>query len=208
MATQLGLYNAALVEIGERTLASLSEEREPRRVLDSVYANVLTECLEAGQWNFATRAIRAEADPEIVPEFGERFIFGKPADWLRTVALSANGRFDPPLMRYLDEVGYWAADLEVIYVRYVSNDVGFGLDLPAWPRSFARYVELALADRIVERLTQNRGKKDDIAREMKKARLSALSRDAMNDAQPKFAATGSWNAARGGLIIRQRRQAG
>jgi hypothetical protein len=206
MATQLGLYNAALIEIGERTLASLSEAREPRRVLDSVYANVVTECLEAGQWNFAIRSVRAEADPAIAPEFGERNIFAKPADWLRTVALSANDRFTPPLASYLDEVGYWAADIDPIFVRYVSSDPGFGLNLAAWPRSFTRYVELALAERIVERLAQNRSKKDGLAWDMKKARLAALGRDAMNEAQPKFAPAGSWNAARGGKTDRQRRE--
>ena len=37
MITRLQLYNSALLLLGERNLASLSENREPRRLLDHVW---------------------------------------------------------------------------------------------------------------------------------------------------------------------------
>lgn len=204
MTTQLGLYNAALLEIGDRNLASLGEEVEVRRVLDLCYADAVGGCLEAGSWNFATRTIRADADANVTPVFGYARVFAKPVDWVRTVAVSLDEHFATPLTRYVDDANHWSADATPIYVRYVSDDVTWGLDLTLWPRSFTRYVELELAWRIAERLTQNASKREVIGRDRDRARRSALNKDALNEAQPKFAPLSSWTAARGSAAGRER----
>jgi hypothetical protein len=198
MATQLGLYNAALLELGETVLAALSENVEARRVLDALYPNVLASALEAGSWNFAMRTIRADADPDVTPQFGYAHVFGKPSDWVRSVAVSADENFAMPLLAYVDDVNYWSADTTPIYVRYVSNDMLFGLALLNWPASFTRYVELELAARACERLTQNSSKGEWLQRQRDHARRVALSRDAMNEAQPKFRPPGRLTLARHG----------
>jgi hypothetical protein len=204
MATQLGLYNAALLEIGDRGLASLAEGVEARRVLDLCYADTVAGCLEAGAWNFATRTIKADADPDITPAFGSAHVFAKPSDWVRTCALSLDETFAVPLTRYVDDVNYWSADATPIYVRFVSNDPSWGLHLTLWPRSFIRYVELELAWRISERLTQNASKRELIGRDRDRAKRNALNKDALNEAQPKFAPVSSWTLARGGAVSRER----
>ena len=193
-----------LLEIGDRNLASLDEEVEARRVLDLCYADAVGGCLEAGSWNFATRTIRADADANVTPVFGHARVFAKPADWVRTVAVSLDEHFATPLTQYVDDASYWSADATPIYVRYVSDDIIWGLDLTLWPRSFTRYVELELAWRIAERLTQNASKKEVIGRDRDRARRSALNKDALNEAQPKFAPVSSWTAARGGRTVRER----
>ena len=60
MTTQLSLYNGALIELGEETIASLSEQRKGRYVLDSVYSEVLTECLEAGASDYLAKPVNTE----------------------------------------------------------------------------------------------------------------------------------------------------
>ena len=45
MTTQLFIYNEALGHLGERVLASLTEGREPRRVLDSYWSDVVAYAL-------------------------------------------------------------------------------------------------------------------------------------------------------------------
>jgi len=71
MATKLGLFNGALLMLGERSLATLTENREPRRLLDIVWdGGGVRTCLEAGIWNFAVRAARIEYDPSAEPGFG------------------------------------------------------------------------------------------------------------------------------------------
>lgn len=198
MATILGVWNAALREIGERNLTDTGEGVEAARVLADVYNDVVTDCLTEGQWNFATRTVMVESDTGVTPAFGPQEVFAKPDDWLRTTALSAEEELQTPLERYLDDVDYWSADVTPIYVRYISNSADWGFNLANWPRAFTRFVELSLALRVCERLSQNQSKWDRLADQVKEAKRKALSQDAMNEAQPKYSPMGSWNAARGG----------
>ncbi len=196
MATQLELYNAALWELGERELSALSDANEGRRVLDGVYSRVLAECLEAGQWNFAIRAVKLEADTGITPDFGPQHVFAKPSDFVRMVGCSADENFNSTVNDYLMEDTNIIANVDTLYVRYVSNSVDYGLDLTKWPTSFTRYVELALAQRVCERLTQNASKGEQLRRDLKDALRTAKSHDAMDDAQNRPRPMGSWNRGR------------
>ena len=97
---QLKIYNAALGHLGERKIASLTENREPRRVLDDFYNDVVQYCLERGTWEFAARNVQIDASTSSSPPFGFTNAFVKPTDWVRTVLLSANECFDPPLRQF------------------------------------------------------------------------------------------------------------
>jgi hypothetical protein len=194
--TQLALYNEALRLCGERKLTSTSENREPRRVLDSVWdAEFRNYVLEQGLWNFATRTVQIDYSPSVDPEFGYTYAFDKPTDWIRTVAISEDEYFTDPLLRYNDDTAYWFADAESIYVRYISNNSSYGLDYAKWPASFTRYVATHLAAEASPRLTHN---ENTTARLEKKAahRLTdAQAKDALN--QPTvFPPRGSWLRAR------------
>jgi hypothetical protein len=182
MTDRLSLYNGALRNIGERQLASLSENRESRRVLDGVWDNggAARFCLEKGQWNFAARTARFHYEPSIAPAFGYAHAFPKPADWVRTMALATDERLFNPLIRYEDKNGFWWADEDEIYVCYVSDDAAYGLDYSLWPETFVKFVEAYLASEIVWPLTQNQQKKDRIERDWRDALRQARSSDAMN----------------------------
>lgn len=204
MATQLGLYNGALLEIGETRLASLTESREARYELDAVYDNVLADCLSEGLWNFAIRSAKFTADSSITPNFGYSEIFSKPSDWVRTAALCSDDLFRSPINAYVDEVGFWAADVDPIYVMYVSNGSGYGGDLTLFPPTYRRFVEVALAERVCMAITQNAGDKQRLERQtLPFARRNALNKDAMNEGA-KFPRMSSWNRARGGGGGRER----
>lgn len=202
MATKIGLYNAALREIGETKLASLTEARGPRYTLDDIYDEALAYCLEQGQWNFATRAVQVDADASIDPQFGYSNAFEKPSDWVRTSAISADDMFSFPLNDYEDETAYWHAHIDPIYVRYVSNGASYGLDLTAWPATFTRYVELYLAMRICKPTADSESMLDRIRKEAKIALIDARSKDGMNE-RVRFLPQGSWSAARGGRASRK-----
>lgn len=196
MITQLKLYNDALRELGERELASLSENREPRRRLDGVWDNDLIDyVLEQGQWNFAIRTILLTYNPSIEPPFGYTRAFDKPTDWIRTVGLSTDPYFQIPLDLYRDEAGYWFCDTDEIYVSYVSNDNAFGNDLSLWTSSFGQYVSAHMALKILVSLTQNKTSQEKLERRVKKLLAKAKSLDAMN--QPTaFPPTGRWVRSR------------
>lgn len=198
MATQLALYNEALRLLGERKLASLSESREPRRLLDDVWASGerIDYWLEQGQWNFAMRTVEIDYDPTIEPTFGYRRAFAKPTDWKRTAGVASDEYFNSPLTKYTDEAGYWYADLDTIYVRFVSNGASYGADLTRWPQSFVRYCAADMAKDICEKLTQNATKFQVMERAVRKALTEARSRDAMNEGAA-FMPQGSWVTSRG-----------
>lgn len=193
--TQLGLYNEALRLIGERQLASLAENRESRRVLDNVWNDgAVNYCLEQGQWNFAIRAV--EITPATtVPSFGYLNAFDKPNDHIRTVGIAEDEFFNVPLTRVLEEVGFWFADIDPIYVRYVSNAASYGNDFTRWPQTFAKYVAAYLASEIVLTLTQSDEKQKLMLALVAQRLKDARSKDALSEATA-FPPQGAWTAAR------------
>ena len=155
--TRLDLYNAALLICGERFLADLTENREPRRLLDHVWnTNGNDYCLEQSQWHFAMRTVMIDYEPSIQPAFGYKRAFTKPTDWMQTSAVCSDEFFRTPLLGYSDETGYWYADIYPIYVKYVSNDIGFGGDLSRWPQTFVDYVACYYASKIIAKLGGDR----------------------------------------------------
>lgn len=200
MATsQLALYNEALVEyIGERELASLSENREPRRVLDSIWANgAVKYCLEQGHWNFAQRVTSLTYTPAITSSFGYNRAFEKPTDIVKLSKFCSDEFLNDPLLSYTEEAGYWFTNQDTVYLSYVSDDALYGLDFALWPESFKRYVASYLALRAVGRLTQSATSKADLIKISNKLLTDARSKDAMQGAT-QFLPPGNWANARAG----------
>lgn len=196
MATQLSLYNDALLFCGERFLASLTENREPRRLLDQVWAQGgVKACLERGEWNFATRTIQIDYDPSIQPSFGLANAFQKPTDWVRTAGLCSDPFFRVPLLQYTDEGGFWFADLQTLYVRHISNDNNYGMNLAAWPESFREYVACHFATKIVLKLSNSQAMYEGLLKEEDRL-LEKAKGDSARDKPTKFPAQGAWSRAR------------
>jgi hypothetical protein len=197
MTTKLILYNDAQIALGERT-TSLTEDVESRRILDKVWdGGAVNYCLEKGLWQHAMRAISLTYDPDTTVQFGYTYAFNKPSDFIRTAAVSANERFMPPLLDYEDRAGFWFADPDTLYFKYVSNDSAYGGDLSLWPETYSRYVSSYLAWRACTKLTQSKVDKDTLKKEMEDALSDARAKDAI--ASPtKIPPSGSWSGSRGG----------
>lgn len=179
--SKLSLYNGALRLLGERRLSSLTEDRPARHYLDAAFDDGLIDyLLEQGQWNFATRTVELTNDASITPVFGYQYAFSKPTDYVRLAALCLDEYFKSPLNEYSDEQGYWFCDYDTLYIKYISNDVNYGLDLSLWPQTFVRYAQAELADRVKEEVTGNDGKYERIKKALKDARIDARSKDVMN----------------------------
>ena len=196
MATQLSIYNDALLVAGERFLASLTEEREPRRLLDQVWTSgALKNCLEQAQWYFAMRTVQIDYDPSIQPSFGYNRAFQKPADWILTSAVCSDEFFRTPLTQHTDEAGYWYSSLDTIFIKYVSNDNNYGMNLGIWPDSFREFVACHLATRIIGKLSNSDNKEAELLKLRKDLLKLAKSRCAM--AEPtQFSAQGNWSKSR------------
>ena len=196
VASKLTLFNGANRLLGERRLRTLAEDRPSRRYLDDAWDDgIVDSCLEEGYWNFATRSVEIPASTTITPDFGYRYAFAKPDDYIKTGALCTDEFFDNPLLRYTDEANYWFADVDIIYVQYISNDAAYGQNFALWPATFEKFVQVSLADEVKELVTGNDGKYDRIQKALKDARINARSKDAMNQPQ-KMNPRGSWVTAR------------
>lgn len=198
MTTQLQLYNDALTDIGERQLSTITDSRESRRLLDLVWdGGAVNYCLEMGLWNFAMRTVMLEYSPSVEPPFGYQRAFDKPTDYIRTAALCSDERFRVPLLQYSDEADYWFADLDVIYVRYVSNDDAYGLNLNKWPQTFTKYVSAFLAAEVAPKLTQDQARVLKAEKNAHDRLMRARSNDAMNEATA-IPPPSRWTSARMG----------
>lgn len=202
MATRLSIYNGALLICEERPLTSVSESVEARRLLDAVWdGGGVNYCLEQGLWNFATRAAQLDYEPSVEPAFGMNRAFEKPSDWIRPVGVCSDEFYHEPLLHYVEEGAYLYAELDTVYVRYVSNDSSYGADLSLWPQTFTLYVEHYFASRIVGKLSANARLKESLTSPNRmvnvtyKALIDARSKDAMAD-PTSFPPQGSWVRAR------------
>lgn len=201
---RLALYNGALRICGERSLASLTEAREPRYILDELWsAGAVDAVLEQGQWNFALNSVLIDHDPAVTPQFGYRFAFSKPDDYVRTTAVCSDEYYKSPLIQYQDETDYLFADIDPVYVRYVSNRSDLGGDLSKWPGSFAEYAEAYFASHLIYKITSDKDRIQLAERNETRCKRDALNKDAMKD-PTTFPAPGSWVRARYGTTSSRR----
>jgi hypothetical protein len=198
VASKLSIFNGALLALGERKLSALSEARPGRRRLDSVWDDDgVKSCLQAGFWNFAMQSIELTHSPSIDPAFGFRYAFDKPTDWVRTAVVSADENFSDELLNYEDQGGYWYADFDPIYIRYISDDNAFGMDIANWPANFTRYVEHYFALRITKATNNSSNDADAMEAKVKRLLNEAKATDAMDEAT-KMLPPGSWSRSRRG----------
>lgn len=195
-ATQLSLYNDALGHIGERLLASTSENTEPRRILDQMWPGVRDYCLEHAHWKFAQRSAELSYDPLITPSFGYNRVFSKPTDIVKLSKMCEDEFFQIPLVAVHEEAGKWYTNVDNIYVSYVSKDSSYGYNYSLWPETFTLYVSLYLATRIAARLRPNLDMRS-IMMQLNTAKEDAQAKDAVQGAT-QFLPAGNWGRARRG----------
>jgi len=199
MPSKLSIYNGALTVLGERSLATITENREPRYKLDEVYDNeFIDRILHMGQWNFAGRSAELTASPSVTPSFGHQFAFDKPSDFIRTMKVCHDQYFDVPITRYSDEASWIFADTEIIYFQYVSNDSQWGADLSLWPPNFTEMVEHYLAWKTGPRIAGLDVSDKKLGKLWKGWLAEAKATDAM-EGPAKFPPKGGWAQSRQGF---------
>lgn len=196
---QLTLYNKALRLCQEPRLATVDDDIEARYLLDQAYEDedIRKTCLEQGQWNFAIEADKWSYDNTYTATFGWNRRFVKDTDCIRIVKVCSDERFMQPLLRYEDLAGYLYADLDDIYVQFVSKNASFGYNFALWPQLFTEFVAASLAMQIVPKLTQDENRIAKVEQAYQHWLTEARSVDAMKD-PTKFPPSGAWSSARRG----------
>lgn len=197
MPSQLSIYQDALGHLGERLLASLSENTEPRRILDQAWPGARKYCLEHAHWKFAQRTSKITYSNTVTPAFGFDRAFEKPTDIVKLSKICSDEYFQCPITDYVDENGFWFTNIDDIYVSYVSNDDAYGYDYSLWPETFTLYVSLYLASRVAARLRPTLDTRA-IMMQLTAAKEDAQAKDAMQG-PTQFLPQGGWiNARRNG----------
>jgi hypothetical protein len=195
VSSKLNLYNSALRLIGDIKLSALTDDVEARYVIDDVFEDACFFCLESGYWNFAMRAVQVEDDPSVVPQFNYQFAFGRPTDWLRTASIFADSYERDTVTDYAYEQGYWYANITPLYIRYVSNDNQYGMDLGKWTMHFQRYVEAHIAAEVCTRLSQSTTIEEALRKKEEFRKRDAQNKNAMEN-PARFPPLGQWARSR------------
>ena len=172
MVDKLSIYNGALRELKETPLATLTDNRAIRKTLDTAYDEVVRFCLESGIWTFAMRDVAITQSG--TSSIGYGYTFTKPADFLKLAGIWSDSAFKTDIDDEFDEYGgSWRTDYTTIYIKYVSNDASYGLDLDKWTGGFIAFVQKYLAFLIASTSTNS----DTIKKQM-----FELAEDAKNKA--------------------------
>jgi len=143
---KLSLYNNALLLIGQRRLQSLTEDREPRHLLDGAYdLGAIEYCLEVVKPVFSRKTAKltsSTANP--VHDLGNDFTL--PSDYNTIVGVYSDALLDQEISRYIIEGNTLTCDFTTIYVRYISDD--HVASFANWSNSFARVVSAYLGREI------------------------------------------------------------
>lgn len=203
---KLRIYNRALFHLGSRKLASLTENREPRRVLDEIWGptnEAVKFALAKSGWNFAMRAVKWTDDDLVEAEFGWNCVYAKPSDYARLEAISTDPRFRITLTGddYAVENGYILTDHSTVYVKYVSTGDSFGMDSSLWTEAFIEYLGYYLAYHGAPRINGSFTEKEYLRERMDEYLGNARSTDTMEQGTRRLQ-PGNWAQARGGRYAR------
>lgn len=192
---RLRQFNGALQMLGQTRLANISENTKARRELDAVWDESLEYMLSRGLWNFAIRSSELLNDEDFEPIGGYQYAVEAPDDFVRAVTISEIGFNERELERYQYESGHWFCDFDTLYLRYVSNDTAYGLDLGRWPPAFQIAHQAYLAFKSGLPITGDKGTRNDVWALHKKLLGEAKISDAIEQPVARKPA-GRWTTAR------------
>lgn len=203
MPTKLGIWNDALRFIGEHRLTSLTEDTEARYVLENAWDDAKMFVFTEGLWNFATMTAEITTDPGQTPIPGFSYVFDKPLNWLRTITVSQNALFDTEAF-YRDENNKIYANVDTLYIRFISSARADDTQVENWPPSFGKLMSAYLAQVCASRISGSKNDADTMRAIYKEYLASAKNKDALDQSQV-YLSPGNWIRAMRGSNSRRDR---
>lgn len=203
MASKIDIWNAALIELGQKSVVSELEGSASSVLIGARYDGVRQALLTKNRWTFATK--RA-ALPRLVatPEFGWTYFYQLPsADWLTNIGVW--DRSDMPrgleVDHQLEDGKKLATDAEQIWIKYIADVEDPNIMTP----TFREALSAELAAQIANRVNELSGRRKDMIEWARKALNDAMSADAQSNTVDLIP-EGSWLTSRqgGGLLLGNR----
>jgi hypothetical protein len=195
MASQVSIFNRALIKLGEATVLSVNDNLKPARTLLSIYDATRDAELRAHNWNFAIKRTRLSA-LVATPDWGWDLQYELPSDFLRLVqvnefyvrtGIKQTAPFALEGNRILTNL---QAPLAIRYVSRVTETTQFDA-------LFVDALACKLAMEACETLTQSAGKLQAAAAQYDDAIRRAVFADSIEN-PPDELSWGSWLQSREG----------
>src|SRR5687767_8610617 len=144
MSTEVAICSNALVLLGGKAIASLTENTPGASAAANLYPSIRNAILRSHPWNCATKRV-ALAPNVTAPAFDWDYAFDLPGDWLRTLSVGEVGTDVP----YAMEGRQIFSDDNPCYLRYLWRNTN-----PAnWDDLLIDAVTIALAARLALPIT-------------------------------------------------------
>lgn len=144
---QLSLYNNALMLVGERPLATLTDAIETRYRLDVAYnQDAVDSCLSVVKPNFASARSKLTASSTLTG-FNLAEVCTLPSDYVDIVVAYSDVDFDTPIKRHFINDLTIESDFATVYLWYITNSIS----IADWSSPFADVVTAYLAIQIAPR---------------------------------------------------------
>ena len=199
--TKLQLYKRACVHMEQSPISALTDNVEVRRRLDDHYDDALLWLMEQGFWRTGMRTVEITVNEAVSPAFSFEYAHDMPIDFVKRLIVSSSEFLDPPLDEqsagnaYLMEGGYLWANVTPIYMRYLSNDSSYGLDLTLWTEGMANACSCELAARAAPVVTGSKETGKELHEEATMLASRAATFDAMQQPSQRHR-EGRWTSDR------------
>ena len=195
MAGETDVVNVALQLIGATPITSLGQGTPSANAADDIYTEVRDDLLRSHPWNFATTRVKL-AQSATTPVFEFDFAYPLPADWIRTISVSANDAGRGAVLYRMEVVNNQraiVASADELWMRYVFRVT----DPNLMASDFRRAFEVSLARDLAIALGASNRMQNDLGVQANRTIARARSSDAMG-AFPELRPRGSWASVRGG----------
>lgn len=199
--TKLQLYKRACIHMEQSPISSLTDNVEVRRRLDDHYDDTLLWLMEQGFWRTGMRTVEITQNEAVLPAFSFEYAHDMPTDFVKRLVVSTAECLDPPLddqqqgSSYLMEGGYIWANVTPVYMRYLSNDSAYGLDLTLWTEGMANACSVEFAARAATVVTGSSEKADNLHEKATLLASRAATFDAMQQPSQRHR-EGRWSGNR------------
>ena len=184
MASKVGIWNAALIELGQKSVIDEAEDTASARLVRERYESVREALLTKNNWTFATKRAKL---PRLLatPEFGWKYFYQLPSqDFLTLIGVWDNDNLarQPEVDYQLEDGLKLASDAEEIWIKYIANLTDPNLMTP----QFREALSGELASKIANRVNELSGRRQDMIEWAKKALNDARSADAQANSSDRI----------------------
>jgi hypothetical protein len=145
---KLGIYNDALMLLGERRLSTISDAREPRYGMDAIWdLGAVDYCLSVVRPKFAIATSKITSSTTDT-DHGYTNVFSLPANFLSVVEVYADSALDQPISRRFIDSTKICVNYSTIYLRYNADNtfaIPSGTDFTVLSPEFVRVLTAYMA---------------------------------------------------------------